>query len=103
MSDNAASASHFVADVGDSAAEINMATSEAADAQSWVCERINVIALLARAGRKQYRLDSIRAVPYKTLAQQLLERVKLKGHQRLPVTTYRCGACGYLESYAPAA
>ena len=26
--------------------------------------------------------------------------VKLKGHQRLPVTTYRCPACGYLESYA---
>src|ERR1700761_1254665 len=30
MSENAASASHFIADVGDSAAEINMATSEAA-------------------------------------------------------------------------
>ena len=29
--------------------------------------------------------------------------VKLKGHQRLPVTTYRCSACGYLESYAPPA
>jgi hypothetical protein len=27
--------------------------------------------------------------------------LKLKGHQRLPVTTYRCTACGYLESYAP--
>jgi len=27
--------------------------------------------------------------------------VKLKGHHRLPVTTYRCPACGYLESYAP--
>jgi hypothetical protein len=26
--------------------------------------------------------------------------LKLKGHQRLPVTTYRCSACGYLESYA---
>ena len=29
--------------------------------------------------------------------------LKLKGHQRLPVTTYRCCACGYLESYAPPA
>ena len=29
--------------------------------------------------------------------------VKQKGHQRLPVTTYRCSACGYLESYAPPA
>jgi hypothetical protein len=29
--------------------------------------------------------------------------VKLKGHQRLPVTTFRCPACGYLESYAPPA
>ena len=29
--------------------------------------------------------------------------LKLKGHQRLPVTTYRCSACGYLESYAPPA
>ena len=29
--------------------------------------------------------------------------VKLKGHQRLPVTTYRCPGCGYLESYAPPA
>ena len=26
--------------------------------------------------------------------------LKLKGHQRLPVTTYRCTGCGYLESYA---
>jgi hypothetical protein len=26
--------------------------------------------------------------------------LKLKGHQRLPVTTFRCEACGYLESYA---
>jgi hypothetical protein len=26
--------------------------------------------------------------------------LKLKGHQRLPVTTYRCQACGFLESYA---
>jgi hypothetical protein len=26
--------------------------------------------------------------------------LKLKGHQRLPVTTYRCPVCGYLESYA---
>lgn len=29
--------------------------------------------------------------------------VKLKGHQRLPVTTYRCPGCGFLESYAPPA
>ena len=29
--------------------------------------------------------------------------VKLKGHQRLPVTTYRCTGCGFLESYAPPA
>ena len=27
--------------------------------------------------------------------------VKLKGHQRLPVTTFRCPDCGFLESYAP--
>jgi hypothetical protein len=26
--------------------------------------------------------------------------LKLKGHERLPVTTYRCTGCGYLESYA---
>ena len=26
--------------------------------------------------------------------------LKLKGHQLLPVTTYRCTKCGYLESYA---
>ena len=29
--------------------------------------------------------------------------VKLKEHQRLPVTTYRCPGCGFLESYAPPA
>ena len=29
--------------------------------------------------------------------------VKLKGHQRFPITTFRCPACGYLESYAPPA
>ena len=30
--------------------------------------------------------------------------VKLKGHQRrLPITTYRCPGCGFLESYAPPA
>ena len=29
--------------------------------------------------------------------------VKLKGRQRLPVTTYRCPKCGFLESYAPPA
>jgi len=27
-------------------------------------------------------------------------RVKLKGRQPVPVTTYRCDRCGYLESYA---
>ena len=27
--------------------------------------------------------------------------LRLKGHQRLAVTTYRCPRCGYLESYAP--
>ena len=26
--------------------------------------------------------------------------LKLKGHQLVPVTTYRCTKCGYLESYA---
>lgn len=26
--------------------------------------------------------------------------LKLKGRTQLPVTTYRCGRCGYLESYA---
>ena len=26
--------------------------------------------------------------------------LKLRGKERLPVTTYRCGRCGYLESYA---
>jgi hypothetical protein len=26
--------------------------------------------------------------------------LKLKGHQHLPVMTYRCPKCGYLESYA---
>jgi hypothetical protein len=26
--------------------------------------------------------------------------LKLKGRQRLPVTTYRCKKCGFLESYA---
>jgi hypothetical protein len=29
--------------------------------------------------------------------------VKLKGKEHLPVTTYRCPRCGYLESYAPLA
>ena len=29
--------------------------------------------------------------------------LKIKGHQRLPVTTFRCTKCGYLESYAPSA
>jgi hypothetical protein len=26
--------------------------------------------------------------------------LKLKGHERVPVTTYRCTKCGFLESYA---
>ena len=26
--------------------------------------------------------------------------VKLKGRDRIPVSTYRCPRCGYLESYA---
>ncbi len=29
--------------------------------------------------------------------------VKIKGHQKLPVTTFRCPKCGYLESYARSA
>ena len=29
--------------------------------------------------------------------------VKIKGHQKLPVNTYRCPNCGFLESYAPSA
>jgi len=29
--------------------------------------------------------------------------LKLKGHQRLSVLSYRCSKCGYLESYAPSA
>jgi hypothetical protein len=29
--------------------------------------------------------------------------LKLKGRTRLRVTTFRCPACGYLESYAPSA
>ena len=28
--------------------------------------------------------------------------LKLDGHPRLRVTTFRCPTCGYLESYAPA-
>ena len=27
--------------------------------------------------------------------------LKLKGRKQLPVVTYRCGRCGFLESYAP--
>jgi hypothetical protein len=26
--------------------------------------------------------------------------LKLKGHERIPVTTFRCPQCGFLESYA---
>jgi hypothetical protein len=29
--------------------------------------------------------------------------VKLKGRLKVPVATYRCTKCGYLESYAPVA
>lgn len=29
--------------------------------------------------------------------------LKLKGRERHAVTTFRCPACGYLESYAPSA
>ncbi len=29
--------------------------------------------------------------------------LKLKGRVRIPVITYRCPPCGYLESYAPPA
>jgi hypothetical protein len=28
--------------------------------------------------------------------------LKVRGKERLPITTYRCPACGYLESYAKA-
>jgi hypothetical protein len=28
--------------------------------------------------------------------------LKLRGKEQLPVTTYRCNQCGYLESYAAA-
>ena len=27
--------------------------------------------------------------------------VKMKGREQHPITTLRCAACGYLESYAP--
>jgi ribosomal protein S27AE len=27
--------------------------------------------------------------------------VKMRGKERHPVQTFRCGRCGYLESYAP--
>ena len=33
---------------------------------------------------------------------QLSGIVKTSGRRRLEVITYRCGACGFLESYAPA-
>jgi predicted nucleic-acid-binding Zn-ribbon protein len=29
--------------------------------------------------------------------------IKLKGRERIPVTTFRCTSCGYLESYATSA
>ena len=28
------------------------------------------------------------------------DRVNMQGREPVPVTTFRCGACGYLESYA---
>jgi hypothetical protein len=28
--------------------------------------------------------------------------IKMRGRERHPVVTYRCVACGYLESFAPA-
>ena len=28
--------------------------------------------------------------------------LKVSGHQRVPITTFRCPKCGYLESYARA-
>jgi len=27
--------------------------------------------------------------------------LKTRGRRKLPITTYRCGRCGYLEEYAP--
>jgi hypothetical protein len=27
--------------------------------------------------------------------------IKVKGKAMLPIVTFRCGRCGYLESYAP--
>ena len=32
----------------------------------------------------------------------LRDRVKMEGREPVPVTTFRCGGCGYLESYAMA-
>jgi predicted nucleic-acid-binding Zn-ribbon protein len=29
--------------------------------------------------------------------------IKLRGKEQLPVFTFRCSRCGYLESYAPSA
>ena len=29
--------------------------------------------------------------------------IRLKGKEQLPIITFRCGRCGYLESYAPPA
>ena len=29
--------------------------------------------------------------------------IKLKGKEQLPIVTFRCTRCGYLESYAPPA
>jgi methyl-accepting chemotaxis protein len=48
MSENAASASHFIADVGDSAAEINMATSEAAAHGEEVASAGKAVTMFAR-------------------------------------------------------
>jgi hypothetical protein len=32
----------------------------------------------------------------------LLGSLKIKGKRQFPISTYRCSACGYLESYAHA-
>ena len=57
----------------------NNASKEAAkasDDHAWLRHRVNVIALLARASRKGYPLDGVKAPAYTTLAQQARERVQ---------------------------
>jgi hypothetical protein len=56
----------------------NNASNEAAkasDDHAWLKYRVNVIALIARAGRRKYPLDGVRADAYTTLAQRVRERV----------------------------